>query len=54
MTVMVNYNTMKEDPTTGEYIGIAEISTGDNHVCVVGQNYTVPVSVTLQVITEIS
>lgn len=54
MTVMVNYNTMKEDPGTGEYIGIAEISTGDNHVCVVGQDYTVPVSVTLQVINVIS
>ena len=50
MTVMINYNTMEKDPATGDYVGIAEISTGNNHICVVG-NYTVPVAeMTLQVI----
>ncbi len=53
MTVMVNYSTMQEDPATGAYIGYAEISTGDNHVCVVGQDYIVRISVTLQVVDVI-
>lgn len=53
MTVMVNYNTLKKDPVSGEYLGIAEISTGDNNICVVGNGYYVPVAVTLQVIENI-
>ena len=53
MTVMVGYHTIKKDPATGGYIGYATVSTGDNHVCVVGDAYYVPVSLTLQVIENV-
>lgn len=53
MTVMVGYHTIKKDPATGGYIGYATVSSGDNHICVVGNAYYVPVSLTLQVIESV-
>jgi hypothetical protein len=53
MTVMVGYHSIKKDPATGGFIGYATVSSGDNHICVVGNSYYVPVSLTLQVIESV-
>lgn len=46
MTVMVNYRTLVAH-VTGEYVGQAEISTGDSRICVDDSVYTVTVDVTV-------
>jgi hypothetical protein len=53
MTVMVGYHSIKKDPASGGLIGYATVSSGDNHICVVGNAYYVPVSLTLQVIESV-
>lgn len=41
MTASVNYATITQNPVTGQYVGILEISTGDSRVGVAGSEYTV-------------
>jgi hypothetical protein len=50
---MVGYHSIKKDPASGGLIGYATVSSGDNHICVVGNAYYVPVSLTLQVIDNV-
>lgn len=45
LTIMVNYETLTKH-VTGNYYGIAEISTGDSRICVDDSAYTVLVAVT--------
>ena len=46
MNIMVNYKNLTQLPT-GEYVGRAEISTGDSRICVDGAEYTVTVELTV-------
>lgn len=46
MTIRVDYGALEHDITTDEYVGVAEIDTGDSSVCVDGKTYYVTVRVT--------
>lgn len=46
MTIRVNYETLTQ-LVTGDYSGVAEISTGDSRICVDSSGYAVQVSVSI-------